>query len=173
MADARVRAKKVMRAATIAVINGWTLGMFAAITSVTVLWGDWVSGILAVGLGACAFVELRGAGRLRKFDVSAARMLGFNQVALGAGVVIYAAWSYVAAKSGVVGAAGQTGDAGMDAMVADLANTLIVGLYGGMALFGVLVPGLNAWYYFTRARVMRELLAGTPRWVIEALKAAG
>ncbi len=178
IADARLRSKKIMRAAAVAVFNGWTLAIFAVLTAVMVLFGDWTAGVLAAILGIFAAIELRGAAMFRRYDVAAARMLGFNQLALGLAIFVYAAWSY---SHSAVTETTQTGDPQMDEMLRNIASDPAfknaehiarVALYGSMALIGPLLPGLNAWYYFSRGTVVRKLLATTPPWVIDALKAA-
>jgi hypothetical protein len=36
---------------------------------------------------------------------------------------------------------------------------------------GVVAPGLTALYYFSRARLIRTVLAQTPPWVVDAMRA--
>jgi hypothetical protein len=57
-----------------------------------------------------------------------------------------------------------------DALLADVAGmetTLRRGLYGLVLVGSVLMQGLTALYYFTRARHMRAYLRDTPPWVVE------
>jgi hypothetical protein len=67
---------------------------------------------------------------------------------------------------------GTTGDAKMDAMISRLNIALAWGIYGGVAVIGVVGPGLTAWYYFTRGKVVRAVLDQTPDWVIHTMRAA-
>ncbi|MBS0195357.1 MAG: hypothetical protein JSR77_01230 [Planctomycetes bacterium] len=171
----RARAKKVRRAAAFATFSGWSLAIFATVTLVGALFGDVVSLLLGIGLGVAAFNEIRGGAMLRRFDTRGAALLGYNQLGLGAVIVVYAAWSmYAASKvSPLAAVGGSTGDADTDAMVSRVTNAVVLGLYGGLAVTGIVVPGLTAWYYFSRAGVVRVMVERTPAWVIAALRAAG
>jgi hypothetical protein len=57
--------------------------------------------------------------------------------------------------------------------IGDLVRTLTLLVYGAVAAVGLLVPGLTAWYYFSRARLLREFLGQTPAWIVEVLRAGG
>jgi hypothetical protein len=175
IADARIRGRKIRRAASVAALSGWTMAIFAVITLVGGLFGDWVSLLLGAALGVVTFNELRGAAQLRRFEPAGARLLGYNQLGLAALLVLYAGYMLVyTLYHPLLESAGQsTGDAQMDAMLGDFSRTAGLVLYGGVALFGLIGPGLTALYYFTRAKLVRTMVAQTPPWVIEALRAAG
>ncbi|MCC6426913.1 MAG: hypothetical protein IT435_08825 [Phycisphaerales bacterium] len=174
LAEARRRSKKVRRATGIAILSGWSMAFFAFITLIGGLFGDWASLILGAALGAIAFNELRGAGLLKRFDPRAGSILGYNQLVLGVVLVVYAGWSLWSAlnHNALAAVGGSTGDPGIDEMVQGLSRTASYGVYGTLAIVGVIVPGLTAWYYFTRARHIRELTRATPAWVIETMRAA-
>jgi len=169
-----VRAKKVRRAAGVATMSGWTMALFAILTAAGGLLGDLVSLALGLGLGVVAYNELRGAAMLRRFEERAALRLGWNQVGLGVLLVVYAGWSLVNALiHPIIGSgAGATGDAQTDAMLGRLSDLIAVGMYGGIGVLGIIAPGLTACYYFTRGRVVRKVVEGTPGWVIQAMRAA-
>ncbi len=172
LANARLRSKKVRRAAGVATVGGWTMGVFAAATLIGGLLGDWVALALGIGLGVVAYNELRGAAKLRRFEVAGTRLLGWNQIGLGAMLVVYAAWSLWSALSHpMLEQVGATGDADMDAMIGRISTMASWGMYGGVAVVGVIGPGLTAWYYFSRAKVVRKMVEETPAWVIEAMRA--
>ncbi len=175
LADARVRAKKVRRAAGVATVSGWTVAFFALCTMLGAVFGDLASLAMGVGLGVVAFNELRGARMLRRFDASGARLLGYNQLLLAVLVVSYAGWSmWRELRAGLLSShAESTGDPNTDALINSLRTSLTYGIYGLIAVAGLFGPGLTAWYYFTRAKLVRRVLAETPAWVIEALRAAG
>lgn len=150
------------------------MAVFAVVTLAMAVFGDVVGLVLGVGLGAAAYNELRGAAMLRRFEPRAARRLGYNQLGLGVLIVAYAAWSLIAAlRSPSIVPGGSTGDPNVDAMIGQLAGPLTYGLYGGVAALGIIAPGLTAWYYFSRARVVNAMVSNTPPWVIEAMRAAG
>ncbi len=175
LGDARMRAKKVRRAAGVAAFSGWTMAIFAGITFLGVLFGDMTSLVVAASLVAVACNELRGGAMVRRFEPRGARVLGYNQFFLGAIIVGYAGWSILAVLRDPMlkAAGGSTGDPKIDQMVSELTTLVTYGLYGGMALVGIVAPALTAWYYFSRERLIRAMTEQTPAWVIETLRAAG
>ena len=151
------------------------MGVFGAITLVGGVLGDVVSLVLGIGLCAAAWNELRGGTRLRRFDPSGARILGWNQIGVGVLIVAYAAWSLRMnlGSPALASVGGTTGDADMDAMVTDIAMMVTWGLYGGLIVVGIVVPGLTALYYFSRETIVRAFVERTPGWVVDTLRAAG
>ncbi|MBL8746812.1 MAG: hypothetical protein JNK58_10710 [Phycisphaerae bacterium] len=175
IADARVRARRVRRAASVASFSGWTMMIFGALTMAGIVFGDFTAFAFGVALIAVAWNELRGGALVRRFEARGARVLGYNQFFLGVIIVGYAAASIFAALRSPMmkGAAASTGDPNMDAMIQNLSAMLTYGLYGGMVVVGIVAPSLTAWYYFSRERLIRAMASETPAWVIEALRAAG
>ena len=173
--EAKVRTRKVRRAAKVASFNGWSMVCFAGLTALGVLFGDWTSGVLTVILLAIALNELRGGKMLARFEERGARVLGYNQIALAVFIVAYAGWSmYSASHNAELQASLATiGDAQSAAMVSGLADLMTYGVYGGVAVVGLLGPGLTALYYFSRARYVREAVQGKPGWVVEMLRVVG
>jgi len=96
---ARQRGRRIGRAAVVAAVSGWTLAFFAFITLLTGIF-SLPALLLGLGLGAVAFVELRGWRGLRLLDERAPRMLGFNQLALATLISAYAAWGMWQAATG-------------------------------------------------------------------------
>lgn len=174
LADGRRHAAKVRRAALVAAVSGWSMAVFAGFTLIGVAFGSMTSLVVGIALAAIAWNELRGGAMLKRLDARGARRLGFNQLTLGVLIVAYAAWSLhrALATPALASIGGSTGDPDIDALVTDLASTVAYGLYGTIAAAGVIVPGLTAWYYFSRGRVVREMRRRTPQWVIETLRAA-
>ena len=174
LTDARRRMKSVRRAAGVATLSGWTLAIFAGITMLGVIFGDLTALVLGVALGACAANELRGASMLRRLDRRAPATLGWNQVALGALIVVYAGWSLFRAiqTPALASVGGSTGDPHMDHIVTSLTTTVMYVFYSALAATGIIAPGLTALYYFTRARHIRRVLGETPVWVMDTLRAA-
>jgi hypothetical protein len=171
---ARTRSKKVRRAASIAKGSGWTLAFFAFVTLLGALFGDITSLIMGLALVALAFNELRGGKMIARFDPRGARVLGINQLVLGAVIVAYAAWSFHAAMKNPALAqlGGTTGDPDIDATVQSISDLAAYGLYGTLAVVGFIGCGLTALYYFTRAGVVRSVVAETPAWVLDTIRAA-
>ncbi len=174
LADAKARGKKIRRAAGVAHASAWTLAVFGGLTMLAVAFGDFVALALGVLLCALAFNEFRGGAMLKRFDPRGARVLGFNQIALGVVIVAYASYSLSAAlrDPALKSLAGSTGDPSTDALVRDLTDLVTYGLYGGMAVIGLIAPGLTALYYFSRAAIVRKVVSETPAWAIEAIRVA-
>ncbi len=174
LTEARTRSRKVRRAADVATLSGWTMALFAGLTLLGALFGSLLSLAAGLGLAGVAYNELRGAAMLRRLDQRGARTLGYNQIALAVLIVGYAALSLVLQlrSSPLEAMGGSSGDAQVDAMVTSITSSVTYALYGGMAALGVIAPGLTAWYYFTRARVVREFLKHTPEWVVTTMRAA-
>jgi hypothetical protein len=170
--EARRRGRKVRRAAWVAALSAWTIAVFAALS---VAWGllarDWWSLKLGAGMGCVAYFEFRGGRQLRRYEPRGALTLAYNQLVFGGMLVAYGLWQLVgvlrAGKSGGM----STGDPALDATVQELNYLVGSLLYGGVALLGVLGPGLTAVYYISRGRVVKRFLAETPAWVVEVLRA--
>ncbi len=145
------------------------MAVFAVITGMGGLLGDVSSLVMAAGLGALGWNELRGAKLLGRFEAQGARVLGYNQLMLGVVIIAYAAWSMFAALHVKPES---SGSAEVDEMMREYTGVVTYALYGTMALVGVVVPGFTALYYFSRAKLVRNLHATTPAWVIDALRAA-
>ena len=164
LAEASQRARKVMGAARVAAFNGWTIGSIAA---VSVLFGLFSRTALVMGLamGFVAWNEFRGRALLRAFDPAGARLLGKNQVGLLVVIVVYCLWSIYITTTG------ETPEmAEIEAMIgdiSDLVTELTVMVYGAVIGLSVLFQGLNARYYFSRQRLIREYLQQTPDWVVK------
>ncbi len=171
---ARTRARKIRRAAGVASFSGWSMVVFAGLTLLGALFGSVQAIVVGGALGLVGWNELRGATMLRRFDERAPRLLGFNQIALGVLIVAYSAWSLWSGlhSTPLASLGGSTGDPEMDAMVSDLARVITISLYSTLAVVGVVVPGLTALYYFSRAKLLRSFESQTPAWVMQAMRAA-
>ncbi|HZW09657.1 MAG TPA: hypothetical protein VFF69_07120 [Phycisphaerales bacterium] len=163
--------RKLRRACGVARFNGWTLALFGACGLVS---GFWDAAGLAFGaaFGILAWREFAGARGLAMLRERAARGLALNQVVLGAVVVGYAGLSAyrVLERQGVSAAEAAELDAvlgpGGAASLASMASALSLVVYGAVAAASVLCQGLTAWYYASRARLVREQLAATPEWAV-------
>jgi hypothetical protein len=175
IADARVRGKKIRRAANVAAFSGWTMAIFAVITLAGGLFGDLIALILGALLAVITVNELRGAAKLRRFDPSGPILLAINQLVLAAVIFFYGAYMLgYTLRHPLLGGDAQLADLnqlGVD--FSELSRTLAFVLYGGVALFGLLGPGFTALYYYSRRRLVRKMHDETPEWVIAALRAAG
>lgn len=170
LSDAKVRAKKVRRAASIAALSGWSMLFFAVISLALAVFSDWSAWAVGIGLLLVSLNELRGSALIRKADPSGAKVLGWNQLVLAALLVAYATWSLASALRQPPTPALQSGDPTLDATLANLSSTITYALYGTMAILGLVLPGLTSIYYFTRARIIRSFLADTPEWIVEIMR---
>lgn len=175
LAASHAATRTIRRAIGVARFDGWAVGVFAALT---ILFGvGSISGIvLGAALGAVAAVELSAANRLRRFDVAATRVLGFNQLALAAVLTAYALWRIHAVVTGPGAYAAYAGEADLAralAPVEDLTRLINLVTYAALIAIAVFAQGGLSLYYFTRAAHVRAYLAQTPGWVIDIQKAGG
>ncbi len=170
LAFAHRRGKKVRRAAGVAAFSGYTMAVFAVLTLLTGLF-DVTSFVLGIGLAVVAHLELQGGRKMKRLDLSAPRHLGLNQIALGAMLVLYGAWSIIQTVTGpgmydqYLTAGGPMAD--MLEPISRLQTMVTVLVYGTVIAVGIFGQGSTALYYFTRARHLRAYLAETPAWIIQ------
>ncbi len=177
LAAADVRAKKLRSAAGVAMFNGITIAIFSVLSLLWVLGElafseyDWVGFVVGAGLGVIAWNEFRGRTLLRQFNPRAPRVLGWNQVALLVLIVAYAAGmlaKFLLSKGSYDAQIGR--EALAASKVGSVDNLLKLGaiaVYGALIVGTLIFQGLNAIYYFTRAKLLRAYLAETPAWVVE------
>ncbi len=172
---AAVAMRRLRRAASVARFDGWTIGIFAFLTFLCGM-TDAVNIVLAIAMGTVAAVELRGAAGLTRLEPRAARMLGFNQLALGTVLLVYGGWRLVVvARGGVAELLGEwvapveelVGCAEMHRLARNFAYLL----YSSLCLIAILGQGGMALYYFSRAKVVEAYLTATPEWVLEMQRA--
>lgn len=171
LSDAKQSAKKIRNAARVASFNGWSLGIGAALSAPFALF-SLVGLLLTVGLAVVSFNEFRGRNRLLQFDPAAAKMLGWNQLALLAMIVVYCLWMLYAGLTGESSFVAQmeaqpelqAALGSMDEM-GDLYNRLVVILYSSIMAVSVVFQGVNALYYFSRRKYIQAYVRDTPEWV--------
>jgi hypothetical protein len=168
---AQRRGRKIRKAARVASFNAWT----AALIGGTCLAGgifDRTSLVLGIAITAVAIIEFQGAAKFRRLDLKAPVVCGLNQLFFLTVIGAYCIWNMLQPSSSLTEA---TGSADADAMLADFAgleSSLMHGFYGLVLIGSVLMQGLTAVYYFTRARHMRAYLRETPEWVVELQRRA-
>jgi hypothetical protein len=170
MHDARLRAKKIRRCVTVANFDGWSVGVFGALT---LLFGVFsvVGWVLGGGMIAIAYVELSTVPRIKQLDPKAARRLGWNQLALASLLLGYAGWSLYGAWFGpdplaaTIAAAPETAE--MLAPYSAIARLISVAVYVALAAVAIFAQGGTALYYFTREKHIRAYREQTPGWIIE------
>src|SRR5688572_15560261 len=90
LAAANFALRKIRRVASIARFDGWTVAVFAALTALFGLTQP-ITLLIALVMAAIAAVELRGADKLQRLDLTAPRTLAINQLALAVLLILYAA----------------------------------------------------------------------------------
>jgi hypothetical protein len=174
LAASHAQTLKIRRAIGIARFDGWTVGIFGALT---LLFGiTTVSGVVLGGaLGVIAYVEMRASLRLRKLQPASTRVLGFNQLGLACVLITYAAWRIYHEMNGTgeyAAIAASDADLGRVLQpVEDLTRFFILAMYGGLIAVAVFAQGGLALYYFTREKYVRAYLAHTPDWVLAVQRA--
>jgi len=177
LTDANYRARKITKAGKLALFNIWTVGIFAVLSLLFAvaapLFGqfDSVALVMGVGFSAVTWNESRGRTLLCRFDPRGPRVLGWNQIGLLALLVGYCVWNVYTAYTGANPYEQQISEhpelARTLGPVAELHRLLTLVIYGAIAAGSAVFQGLNALYYFTRARHVRAYLAQTPPWVVQ------
>lgn len=175
LAAAKLASRKLRRTAAVARFSAWTTGILGAITLLGILFGDVTSLVLAAALMGVAVREGWLAGRLSLLHPGAPNALAINQLALGAIIVVYAAWQLrgVLTSGGLSAVTAPTGDPQVDAMLGDfgaLAQRLTVAFYLVVAVVGGVTTGLMALYYHSRRAMLDAFIARTPPWVIQVMR---
>ena len=172
LAVAQIGVRKIRRAISIANFDGWTIGAFAALT---LLFGltDPSSLLMGAGMGAIAFIELRGVHRLRRLDPRAPRTLGFNQLALATLLIVYSSWRLFAlSRGGSLYADQDPQIAEMLQPVESLTRMISTTVYITLIAIAIFAQGGLALYYFTRGKHIQAYVTQTPGWII-AMQQAG
>ena len=170
LADARAAGKYVRRAIAVATFDGWALAAFAMVNCICGL-ADFQSFIIGVALGGLAYVEIRGAGQLRRLDESAPRRLGINQILLGMLLAVYAIWKiyeYLHGPSPY--AALSQADPKVGKRFEDMFTSMAVAFYGCLIMFAIVAQGGAALFYFTREKYLREYRQRIPAWILQMQK---
>lgn len=176
MQDARRRAKRIRRCIAVATFDGWSVGVFGALT---LLFGVFsvVGWVLGGGMCAIAYIELSAVDRLKRLDPSVARRLGWNQIALAMLLLSYAGWSLHGVWFGpdplaaTIAAAPETAE--MLAPYSSIARLIGIAVYVGLAAVAIFAQGGTALYYFTREKHIRAYREQTPAWIVEFQRGGG
>lgn len=175
--DAKTGRKKIDFAIGVASFNGWSLGIFAALSALILPLSFSMQGlVICIGLGIVAWNEFKGRTLLRQLNPQGAQRLGYNQIALGALIVGYCVWSLLAAIFGpdayaeVIAENPELGQ--VLGSTGDLYRLITVAVYGGAIVLTIPYQALMAWYYFSRARHITNYVKQTPAWVTEIHRSA-
>jgi len=170
LAEADRRATKIRRAAKVASFNGWSIGVFAALSLPFALFNV-SSLVMCFALAGVAWNEFRGRTLLHRFERSGPHTLGWNQLVFMGLLIGYSLWNISLANVGPspyaeqVEAMPELGP--MLGSVDELYATVTLAVYGSLIAFSVIFQGLNSLYYFTREKHLEEYLNDTPAWVVD------
>ena len=173
LAEANQRVRKVMAAGKMAAFNGWTSGIFAALTLPFALF-SLTALVVGAALALVAWNEFRGRKLLLHFDGRGPRVLGWNQLGFMTLLIGYGLWGIYSALTGPNPYADQ-----IKAMpeleqmlgpIDEMHLILAVAVYGCLIVFSAIFQGLNALYYFTRRKHLDAYLVRTPLWIVDLQK---
>ena len=173
---ARKRFRKIRRAVGVAMFNGWTIGLFAALSLVIGLF-SLTSLLIGMALGVVAYNELNGAKMLRRLDTRAPGRLALGQLGLCGVLIAYALWSIYSLQTGpspyeaALAAGGQA--TAIVGSIEQFEKMITFAVYGGLIVGSLLFQGGTAWYYFSRAKHIRAYATQTPAWIIELERTGG
>ena len=168
--QASERGRTFTGAAKVAAFNGWSIGVFAA---VSILFGvaSRSSFLVGVGLAIVARNEFVGRTRLRSIDPSGLELLWRNQVGFMALIIVYCLWSMfrpvALPGAGLDGPMELVGEG-----AAELVAFVKTVVYATVIVATAIFQGLNARYYFVRAARLRDYVRDTPQWVLDMQRSA-
>ncbi len=167
---AQGRAKKIRRAIGVALFNGWTTGIFAAISLLCGLF-SLTSFLIGIALAIVSYNEFAGAKMFRRFDEQATRRLGFNQLGFCGVLIIYSLWSIycILTEPNPYAAALPANDRALATLgsIEQMYTTISLTVYGSLIFLSMIFQGGTAWYYFTRGKYIRAYVNETPPWIID------
>lgn len=171
---------RTARRATRSAIFILSIGVLALPCSL--LSGDWLGAVTAVGVCAVGVVELLAADRLRQGHLRATKLLCFNQVGFLTLIVAYCVIqiaTFTQAKMGnaLLSPEFRSALAGLPDMqksiegpIDRLAPLLMYTIYGGTIVLSALIQGNLARSYHACGRRMAGFDARTPAWVSRLLR---
>jgi hypothetical protein len=166
------RAAKIRRAMKIASADAYIMAFFAAIVAISIPF-DYIAGIpLAIAFAFFTYNSFRGAGRMKRFDSTAPRLLAWNQIGLATAIILYAIYRLIMVMRGSSLSSSELAELGpeMSGDIESLAKLVLQILYIGLIVGTIIAQGLTALYYATRTRLIRDYLAQTPDWVVDLQK---
>lgn len=166
--------RKIGKAITYARFDGWTIGIFGAITFLGGLL-SWIGFVMGAAMCAIAYIELRGARRLKQLDASATKTLALNQVALAMLLITYAVYSLWGVYHGpsAIGKelAAYPELSQMAGNMEELSHQLALLIYGLLIAVAIFGQGATAIFYRSRRRYIEAYLRETPGWIVDAQRA--
>ena len=171
LAQAGERAKTFTGAAKVASVNGWSIGIFAAVT-LLFAFSSLTALVLGVGMAVVARNEFKGRAAILRPDPTGPELLWRNQIGFMGLIIAYCLWSMYQTVS-------QPPDAQMAELtellgegIEELVRSLTLTVYAVVIVVTGLVQGLIARYYFRRVALIEDYLRDTPEWVRELQRSA-
>lgn len=173
---ARKLGARLSRAAGVAKFDGWTIGIFGAITLLSSI-GSILGMVLGTGMAVLAFFQLKAADRLSQLDETAPGLLARNQIILGALLFIYGSISLWMAINNAAPLSSSSSEMGpeiaqMLAPYEKMAQVMYEAVYVGVMALAIVGPGLTALYYYRQRKNIAAYRSSTPAWLI-SLQQAG
>ena len=171
--QAGLRQKKLLRAGKVASVNATCTTIFAAIALIGGVFNT-LSLVMGLALAGVAWNEFRGRKLLRKMDLIAPRVLGWNQLAFMGLLIGYSAWNIYLGLTGPSAYAAQiAAHPQIDSMfgLRRLEKLMTVSIYGSLIVATILVQGGCAWYYFSRKKHLLAYVSDTAPWVMDIQRA--
>jgi hypothetical protein len=168
-AEAGKKLAKILRAGKIASVSGWTLVVFGVLSALMGLFS--LTGmVVAGGLLALGWNELRGRALLLGLDPEGARVLGRNQLAIIGLVVAYCLWQLY---SSLVHPNPQLVE--LEELVGferELVAQLTILVYTAVMVITAVAQGLLSRWHFAREKQLQSYLEETPDWIVTLQKFA-
>lgn len=170
LSTAAHRAEKILGAARVAAMTGWSVGTFGVLS---ILFGLRSPAGLLVGgaLLAVAWNELEGRKLLRRFHRAGPRRLARNQLWLLAVIAAYCLWAIHKAR-----AAPPSEIVELEALL-ELEEGFMSGLttatYAAVLGVAVIYQWAMVRYHERRIKLLDSFVAETPSWIVGVLKVVG
>lgn len=176
---ARQGARKTYRVAHSSAVITLVIGVLAVVSSVA----SWSLFNLTVFLAVCAVgaVEYHGAKRVRRSDASATWLLGFNQLAFLAVIIVYCIVqmaTFSVNESSLLGISPEARDLisqspnlsrTSENLTRNLEPLVRYGFYGLVILVSIGFQGGMSLYYFTRGKSIAAANQTTAAWISRLL----
>jgi len=182
IAAAKLRAVKVRRATTVAVMDAWISAVFAGFAVLSGCMGI-ENLIVGIALAWVAWHSFRGAAKFKRLDASGCKDLAINQCVLAACLVAYFSYALYGVTHGKSAAVSMIAGDGnykamglgdMGASLDNIAETVVAAVriaYEILIGATILAQGSTAIYYNSRKKYFDEYLAQTPAWITDLQKA--
>lgn len=178
LAEAQRGFRRLRRTAGVAKASAWTTGVFAGITLLGIVLGDFTSLVLGTALLVLAIREGKWGARLALLDLRAPAMLAGNQLILGGVILLYALFQArtFSQSAGLSPSDQLTGSPSGDAALGDIRGMVknaAIMFYALVGVGGVLATGLMALYYIRRRAQLKSYVDAAQPWILQVMRTGG